>query len=48
MTTHPQPELPKDPAVLQTLVDSADADLGVYCAVLAPGLIKVGDAVTLL
>lgn len=48
MTTHPQPELAKDPAVLQTLVDSADADLGVYCAVLSPGVIRIGDPVVLL
>ncbi|MBI3554246.1 MAG: MOSC domain-containing protein [Elusimicrobia bacterium] len=48
MTTHPQQELAKDPEVLKTLAQSANADLGVYCAVLSPGRIKVGDPVVLL
>jgi len=29
MTTHPQDGLEKDLAVLQTIVDSSDADLGI-------------------
>ncbi len=48
MTTHEQPGLPKDPGVLKTIAQAADADLGVYCAVLAPGTIKIGDPVVLL
>lgn len=48
MTTHPQGDLPKDPAVLQTVVDSAGASLGVYCAVLMGGRVAVGDPVVLL
>lgn len=48
MTTHPQGGLPKDPGVLQTVVDSAGANLGVYCAVLTGGRIAIGDSVVLL
>lgn len=45
MTTHPQADLEKDPAVLQALVDHADASLGVYAAVMTPGRVAVGDPV---
>jgi uncharacterized protein YcbX len=48
MTTHPQADLPQDPAVLKTLVDAAEANLGVYAAVLKAGRVRVGDTVTLL
>jgi MOSC domain-containing protein YiiM len=33
---------------MKTLAEAADADLGVYCSVLSPGEIKVGDPVVLL
>lgn len=48
MTTHPQDGLPQDPAVLKTIVDAAEANLGVYCSVLKPGCVRVGDPVVLL
>ena len=48
MTTHPQEELPKDPSILKTIFDAAQANLGVYCAVLTAGRVAVGDPVVLL
>jgi len=48
MPTLPQPELPKEPSVLRTIVREAGQNLGVYATVAAPGAVVVGDAVELL
>lgn len=48
MTTHPQPGLAQDAGVLKTIAEAAEANLGVYCSVLNPGRVRVGDSVTLL
>ncbi len=48
MTTHAQEGLPKDPSVLKTIAQAADAHLGVYASVLKPGRIALGDSVVLL
>jgi len=45
MTTHLQADLPKQPEILQALVDHADAAFGVYGAVMTPGRVDVGDLV---
>ena len=44
MTTNPQSELPKDPAVLRAVTDLNDACLGVFAAVEQAGVVRVGDA----
>jgi uncharacterized protein YcbX len=43
--TWPQAELPKDPALLRTIVREAEQNLGVYASVRTPGVVEVGDAV---
>jgi MOSC domain-containing protein len=48
MTTLPQPDLPKDPSVLRTIVRGAEQCLGVYASVAEPGEVRVGDPVELL
>lgn len=48
MTTLEQPELPKDPSVLRTIVGQASQNLGVYASVVATGRTVVGDPVELL
>jgi uncharacterized protein len=47
MTTLPQGDLPKDPAVLRTVVRDADQNVGMYANVAAAGAIAVGDPVEL-
>jgi hypothetical protein len=47
MTVQPQGDLPKDPAVLRTIVRDADQSLGVYARVLSAGTMAVGAAVEL-
>ena len=47
ITTHPQPGLPHDPAVLRTAWDHHRAYVGVFASVAAPGPIRIGDPVTL-
>jgi uncharacterized protein YcbX len=47
MVTLPQPELPKDPSVLRTIVRDAGQNVGLYAAVSAPGTVAVGDPVVL-
>lgn len=44
MTTNPQEELPKDPAVLRTVTRLNDLGLGVYATVEQPGTVCAGDA----
>jgi uncharacterized protein YcbX len=48
MTTLPQAELPKDPAVLRTAVQNNRGNVGVYAVVVTPGRIQRGDSVELL
>jgi len=47
MTTLPQGDLPKDPAVLRTVVRDADQNVGMYANVADAGAIAVGDPVEL-
>jgi uncharacterized protein YcbX len=48
MVTHPQAELPKDPAIMRALVREAGGALGVYASVEEPGPVAVGDAALVL
>ena len=43
MTTNPQSEPPKDPAVLRTVTEQNNACLGVFAAVEQAGTVRVGD-----
>ncbi|MDX2170733.1 MAG: MOSC domain-containing protein [Deltaproteobacteria bacterium] len=45
MTTHAVDDLPKDPAVLRTIVRDANQNLGAYAVVTQPGAVRVGDTV---
>lgn len=45
MPIQPQPDLPKDPALLRAIVRHADQNLGVYASVLIPGAVAAGDTV---
>lgn len=47
MTTLPQGDLPKDPAVLRTVVHHAAQNVGLYANVAAVGEVRVGDVVEL-
>lgn len=47
MTTLPQGDLPKDPAVLRTAVQHNQGNVGVYAIVAQAGLVRRGDAVRL-
>ncbi len=47
MTTLPQGDLPKDPAVLRTIVRDSGQNVGVYATIESPGPVSVGDAVEL-
>jgi uncharacterized protein YcbX len=47
MTTLPQGDLPRDPAVLRTAVQNNQGNVGVYADVLQAGRIRRGDAVVL-
>jgi uncharacterized protein len=47
ITTLDQPDLPKDPSVLRTIVRDAAQNLGAYASVAAGGTIAIGDEVAL-
>jgi uncharacterized protein YcbX len=48
MPTLPQADLPKEPAILRTIVREMGQGLGVYASVVSPGSVRVGEAVELL
>jgi uncharacterized protein len=43
MTTNPQSELPKDPAVLHAVTQLNETCLGVFADVERPGVVRIGD-----
>ncbi|HZP45115.1 MAG TPA: MOSC N-terminal beta barrel domain-containing protein [Candidatus Binataceae bacterium] len=47
MTTHPQPDLPRDVSILRTAAQHHDAYVGVFAAVGESGSIRLGDPVVL-
>ena len=47
MTTLPQGDLPKDPAVLRTIVRDAGQNIGMYAEVVSAGPVGIGDPVEL-
>lgn len=48
MTTLPQGDLPKDSGILRTAAQHNNAQVGVYAEVISGGLVRRGDAVTVL
>ena len=47
MPNFPQSELPRDDRVLRLIAQENDTQLGVYADVVRPGVVRVGDAVSL-
>jgi uncharacterized protein YcbX len=47
MITHGFGDLPRDPALMRTVVREADQNMGVYAKVEKPGTIRVGDELRL-
>lgn len=47
MTTHPQPDLPRDMSILRTAAQHHGAYVGVFASVGASGKIRVGDPIIL-
>jgi MOSC domain-containing protein len=47
MTTHAQPDLPRDLSILRTAARNHKATLGVFAEIGAPGTVRVGDPVYL-
>ncbi len=48
MITHGQGDLPRDTALMRTVVRDADQSVGVYASVETPGPVRPGDPVELL
>jgi MOSC domain-containing protein YiiM len=48
MITHGFDDLPRDPALMRTVVREADQSVGVYASVETPGSVRAGDEVELL
>ena len=47
MTTLPQGDLPKDPAILRTAAQHNHANVGLYASVVQGGTVRRGDAIGL-
>jgi hypothetical protein len=47
MTTLPQADLPKDPAILKTAAQHNEVRVGVYASVVQTGMIRVGDTLSM-
>jgi hypothetical protein len=47
MITHGFADLPKDPALMRTVVREADQCIGAYATIATPGAVRVGDEVAL-
>ena len=48
MITHGFADLPRDPALMRTVVREADQNVGVYASVETPGAVSPGDEVEVL
>jgi uncharacterized protein YcbX len=46
MTTLAQGDLPKDPGVLKTAAQHNEVRVGIYASVVQPGMVKIGDAIS--
>jgi uncharacterized protein YcbX len=46
MTTLAQGDLPKDPGVLKTAAQHNEVRVGVYASVIQPGMVRIGDAIS--
>jgi uncharacterized protein YcbX len=47
MTTLAQGDLPKDPGILKTAAKHNNVHIGAYASVMQPGLVRIGDAVSI-
>ncbi len=47
MTTHAQGDLPKEPAIMRTLVRDAEMNFGAAITVTGAGTVEIGDVVEL-
>ncbi len=48
MITHAFDDLPRDPALMRTVVREADQNVGVYASIETPGAVRLGDELRLL
>ena len=47
MITHPFADLPKDPALMRTVVREANQNVGAYATIATSGAVRVGHEVVL-